>query len=290
MKYIYQKKISQNLKKNIKKPVIISIPHSGRDYSLKYTKNNILKGNDVRCSEDPFVDILFDKEFLNNFSFFIARFPRSFVDLNRGPYEINHETFSNIPKNFKISETTNNMNGYGVIPSKIGSKKLYGKSLSWKNYNYRMKDYHNLYYDLINQEIKKLKNIYNEIIIIDFHSMPSQTISGPLNYPKFVLGDLFGKSCSHIYKRMIKNYFDNKKTQLSINYPYAGKYFLEQFGKPIHGINAIQFEIRRDLYMNESEYTLKKDKLYNLKVFLSEFLKFVEEFTIKRNYKDIAAE
>ena len=106
----------------------------------------------------------------------------------------------------------------------------------------------------------------------------------------YKIGDLFGKSCNHIYTRMIKNYFDNKKTQLSINYPYAGKYFLEQFGKPINGINAIQFEIRRDLYMNESEYTLKKDKLYNLKVFLSEFLKFVEEFIIKRNYKDIAAE
>ena len=54
MKNISNKKIIHNFDKLIDSPLIITIPHSGREYRGKYIKNASIKGNEIRGSEDPF--------------------------------------------------------------------------------------------------------------------------------------------------------------------------------------------------------------------------------------------
>ena len=46
---------------------------------------------------------------------------------------------------------------------------------------------------------------------------------------------------------------------VAINKPYAGAYILEKYGKPDKNINAIQIEIRKDLYCCEKTLTLNKN-------------------------------
>ena len=67
-----------NFKKTKQSFLLLNSPHSGRDYSdfIKYYSK--LPLNDLRKSEDTYIDLLFDSKFLN-INFLIANFPRIFV-------------------------------------------------------------------------------------------------------------------------------------------------------------------------------------------------------------------
>ncbi|WP_037235063.1 N-formylglutamate amidohydrolase, partial [Rhodomicrobium udaipurense] len=42
--------------------------------------------------------------------------------------------------------------------------------------------------------------------------------------------------------------------RVGLNKPYAGGYITEHFGKPRHGIHALQIEVDRSIYMNEETF------------------------------------
>ena len=67
--------------------LFLNSSHSGRNYSdfIKYFSN--LSINDMRKSEDTYIDLLFDNKNLN-INLLTANFPRIFVDLNRSPLEL----------------------------------------------------------------------------------------------------------------------------------------------------------------------------------------------------------
>ena len=73
--------------------LFLNSSHSGRNYSdfIKYFSN--LPLNDLRKSEDTYIDLLFDNKLLK-FNFLIANFPRIFLDLNRSPLELDSTMWS----------------------------------------------------------------------------------------------------------------------------------------------------------------------------------------------------
>ena len=73
-----------NFKQTKQSFLFLNSSHSGRNYSdfIKYFSN--LSLNDMRKSEDTYIDLLFDNKMLN-VNFLSANFPRIFVDLNRSP-------------------------------------------------------------------------------------------------------------------------------------------------------------------------------------------------------------
>jgi len=65
-----------------------------------------------------------------------------------------------------------------------------------------------------------------------------------------ILGDRFGTSCHPDTLDLFKALFTQAGYNVGINYPYAGGYTTEHYGKPRDGIEAIQIEVNRDLYVN----------------------------------------
>ena len=76
-----------NLKKNQKSFLLLNSPHSGRNYSDFIQFYPRLSLNELRKSEDTYIDLLFESKLLNVNSL-VATFPRIFVDLNRSPLEL----------------------------------------------------------------------------------------------------------------------------------------------------------------------------------------------------------
>ena len=68
-------------------PLLVMTPHSGRDYNKRFLKYINLKLNEIRNTEDYYVDQLFLPN-INEFSYLNAKFPRVIVDVNRSPLEI----------------------------------------------------------------------------------------------------------------------------------------------------------------------------------------------------------
>jgi len=64
------------------------------------------------------------------------------------------------------------------------------------------------------------------------------------------LGDRFGRSCYPDTIARIQGIFRAAGYTVSTNYPYAGGFVTTHYGRPESGIEALQIEVNRDLYLN----------------------------------------
>ena len=76
-----------------------------------------------------------------------------------------------------------------------------------------------------------------------------------------VLGDRYGRSCNPETIARIETAFKDQGLSVTRNYPYAGGFVTEHYGRPDDQIQAVQIEINRDLYLNP--VTIKPKRSYN---------------------------
>ena len=155
-------------------PIIISIPHSGSTYSQNFLKNILLKKKELQYSEDNYVDKILGKT-LNNISYVMANFPRAFIDVNRSPLELDPLMISSDIPVFDTSNFSKVQNGIGVIHrvSYYGNE-IYDHLLTRKEVIIRLLSNYFPYHNALKSIIKTVKKRHNNILVLDFHSMPSK--------------------------------------------------------------------------------------------------------------------
>ena len=67
-----------------------------------------------------------------------------------------------------------------------------------------------------------------------------------------VLGDRFGSACAPELTRLVERELEAMGYRVARNAPYAGGYTTEFYGKPEQGVHALQIEINRAVYLDES--------------------------------------
>ena len=82
--------------------------------------------------------------------------------------------------------------------------------------------------------------------------------------PQVVLGDCFGASCEGELSEKVFNLFCAAGFRVEMNNPFSGGFITKNYGVPKENVQAIQVEIDRSLYMNETDYTLHSG-YFNLK-------------------------
>ena len=94
-------------------------------------------------------------------------------------------------------------------------------------------------------------------VLIDCHSMPRLGRHGERATPDIVLGDRYGTTCAGPLVDLVETVFSSAGLKVARNRPYAGGFCTRAYGRPQHGVHALQIEISRHLYMNE--VTLEKN-------------------------------
>jgi len=261
--------IEVNLNNSI--PIIISIPHSGTLYSNIFLKNILLSKKELQFSEDNYVDKILEKALGGNISYVKANFPRSFIDVNRSPLELDSlMVSSNIPTIDKFN-LTKVKSGIGVIHrvSYYGNE-IYDHLLTRREIVTRLLNNYFPYHNALKLLIKNTKIINNRILVLDFHSMPSKFLDKNVD---IVIGNNFNLSCNNTISSKIINYFCDYNYSLSINDPYSGGFITKFYGKPLERVNVLQIEINRSLYMNEDTLEIKSNKLNILSKNLNSIIK-----------------
>ena len=261
--------IEVNLNNSI--PIIISIPHSGTLYSNIFLKNILLSKKELQFSEDNYVDKILEKALGGNISYVKANFPRSFIDVNRSPLELDSlMVSSNIPTIDKFN-LTKVKSGIGVIHrvSYYGNE-IYDHLLTRREIVTRLLNNYFPYHNALKLLIKNTKIINNRILVLDFHSMPSKFLDKNVD---IVIGNNFNLSCNNTLSSKIINYFCDYNYSLSINDPYSGGFITKFYGKPLERVNVLQIEINRSLYMNEDTLEIKSNKLNILSKNLNSIIK-----------------
>mgnify|MGYP001158171176 CR=1 FL=1 len=278
-------------KKNTSSPIILSFPHSGRNYKNTFMEQSNVDYFELRDTEDAFLDEIYSKVIEKNFSYIFSDIPRCFIDLNRTRNEMTYDNFLETSKKYLLNETSLAKSGFGVIHTNTNrGNKIYKNKLDLNTYEDRLIKYYDPWYERLSLIINDLKKIHKNVLLIDCHSMPSFSYSlEKKDSFDFVIGDFHGKTCSREIKNFIFRYFEKSNYTFSFNYPYAGQNIIKNFSSLDYGISAIQLEVNKRLYMNEKEVTPYSDntKIIN---FLYDFIKQLKDFMASLNENKMAAE
>ena len=241
--------------------VIFASPHSGRDYTQAFLDQVVLDETVIRSSEDAYVDQLF--AFAPSFGapFLRALAPRAFVDLNRGPDELDPALIAGLqrkPQNPRI------VSGLGVVPRVVAQgRHIYSGKIGLDEAHARIANYWRPYHDQLQTLMDESNRAYAESILIDCHSMPHEALSSMAHQnttlPDIVLGDRFGSSAAPAIMDQVEQAFRNVGFRVARNTPFAGAYIVQQYGHPDRGQHAIQVEVDRRIYMNEQTFARNAD-------------------------------
>ncbi len=260
--------------KNLKYPIIISSPHSGRHYPDSFLDKAVVDINDLRKLEDIFVDKIVS---------FIAKelsipcissvFSRSYVDLNRDVNEIDKNMISEDYINNNLNHSIKVKSGFGLFPKKtLKNQNIYDESLSCKEIDYRIKEIYLPWHTKLLELLEKTINSFGKVLLLDFHSMPSNPFKtiNTIIAPEICISDLNGDSAKKIYMEKLKENLLSLNYNVKENYPFSGGYIARNYSN-IKNVSVIQIEIRRDIYVNEDKLILnhgfdklKRDMLFSV--------------------------
>jgi N-formylglutamate amidohydrolase len=235
-------------------PFVLCSPHSGRAYPRHFLAQSRLDPLALRKSEDCFVDELFSGAAALGAPLIAARFPRAYLDVNREPYELDPDLFAEPLPDFANTQSVRVVGGLGTIARIVADgEEIYRHRLSIKEGLERVDQLYMPFHTALAQLLEDTRRQFGYAILIDCHSMPSALMAqagGPR--PDFVIGDRFGASCDSRLTRFVKEAITALGHDVQLNRPYAGGYITEHYGRPSRGTQAIQLEINRGLYLDET--------------------------------------
>jgi N-formylglutamate amidohydrolase len=225
--------------------VVFASPHSGRHYPQAFQDQSPLSLAQLRRNEDFFVDQLIAGCVPSGAPLLSARFPRCYVDVNRAPTEL--------PQDWAISpakETPRAAAGLGVVPTHINERTpIYRTAPTRDQAHARLRTLYDPYHAALAGLIRDAQARFGQCLLVDCHSMPGFAPMGSRR-PDIILGDRFGRSCIGETLAMVRTLFQQEGYSVAVNYPYAGGFITKHYGQPSLGVEVVQIEINRDLYLN----------------------------------------
>ena len=236
-------------------PIIFASPHSGRDYPASFLALARLDAHSLRRSEDSFVEELFAAAPDHGAPLLAATFPRAYCDANREPWELDPGMFLDALPPWANTTSARVGAGLGTIARVVASgETIYRGKLSFAEAESRVRRCWQPFHDALSDLIAETRDRFGICLLVDCHSMPSHGSSGRpgARAADFVLGDAHGTACAPGFARVAEGLLAGLGYAVRRNDPYAGGYITRHYGRPREGVHALQIEIGRDLYMDES--------------------------------------
>lgn len=227
-------------------PLVFASPHSGRLIPSDMDPAAGLSEQALRSAEDALVDRLIAAGPDHGAPLIVGRVARAYLDLNRDPAELDPALIAGLGG---AAPGPKAAAGLGVAPRRAGDgSELYDRRLSLAEVEARIARVHRPYHRALAGLIEGARTRHGRAVLVDWHSMPSRA-----NAADVVLGDRHGTSCRLALTRRLKTLFEQLGWRVALNHPYAGGYTTQTWGRPAEGYEAIQVEISRTLYLDETK-------------------------------------
>jgi N-formylglutamate deformylase len=260
-------------------PVVVSVPHAGTEtHGFHATLSPEL---DVRCDADLHVDKLYrigtpGAPEMN----VVARASRFVCDLNRDPDDVSPGAVPEHRAARNREASDNGGRGFIWAVTTAGLPAL-SRPLTLDEWRARTA-IHAGYHAALTEALARARAKFGFAILVDGHSMPSRGKSGHKDPGRaradVVPGDRDGTSCSPALSKHVGDHFAARGYGVAFNDPYRGGFITTHHGRPADEIHAIQIELRRDLYMNETTFDLVEPGFEKLANTLAELLKSLRAF------------
>jgi N-formylglutamate amidohydrolase len=238
-------------------PLVFSSPHSGMIYTSAFVASSRLDPVSLRRSEDSFVDELFAGARDAGAPMLKALFPRAYLDVNREPWELDPAMFDGPLPEFVNSRSPRVGGGLGTLARVVANgADIYRGKLSFPEARRRVETLYAPYHAALEDLVARSVARFGRAALIDCHSMPS--VGGPMDRDPgrrradFVLGDCHGQACAPALIEAAGAQLKRAGFAVTRNDPYAGGHITRHYGKPALGRHALQIEVNRALYMDET--------------------------------------
>ena len=232
-------------------PLVVASPHSGRSYAAEFIKAARLGPLDLRRSEDSFVEELFEPAVAHGAPLLCAQFPRAYCDPNREAWELDPAMFADALPDWVNTTSPRVGAGLGTIARVVTSgEAIYRDKLQFAEAQARVRKCWQPYHDALAGLIGDTQLRFDCCLLLDCHSMPVG--AGRFGGPDFVLGDAHGTACMPQVTGLVERVLRGFGYDVRRNDPYAGGYVTRHYGRPREGVHALQIEVARRLYMDES--------------------------------------
>jgi N-formylglutamate amidohydrolase len=251
MNYVAPPVLSRTGPAKPNRPVIISVPHAGRFYPPEIRQNARVPMGVLQQLEDRYADALCVGAVAAGFSTITANIARAVIDLNRAEDEWDAMLVADAPlapAQFTAAGIANRVRaGLGIVPRRLHPYgDLWRERLSFAELAGRIENIHRPWHNAIADMLIAAQSRFGSAILIDLHSMPKQGDDGP----QFVIGDRHGSTASTALAERLIGAGARAGLRVSRNTPYAGAFGVSRHARPAHGIEAVQVEIDRSLYLD----------------------------------------
>ncbi len=235
-------------------PVILSVPHAGRDYRPELLKASRLPKHALEALEDRLADQLAWRATSAGMTAFVATAPRAEIDLNRDEREIDPLIVSPPLPPASIVQSARSRGGIGLIPSRIaGAGAIWLKRIPRQELDRRIAHIHRPYHQALEAALKRARAKFGSAVLLDCHSMPPRPPvpgQGQESHAKVVFGDRFGTTIAPDLLAAAVAASRALGFRTACNTPYAGGFVATRHGRPSEHIHAVQVELDRSIYLD----------------------------------------
>lgn len=221
-------------------PVIVSVPHAGREYPPELLQALRVPVAAVQGLEDRHVDAVAQLA-RGTETMLVQRRARAWIDLNRAEDERDPRVDAGARPR---AITAKLRSGLGLVPRRSSSVgDLWRGRFTAREIDGRIAADYRPYHAKLSQLLIAARARWGVAILLDLHSMPSLAAGGP----HVVIGTRFGSSAGARFTAQVQMACGVSN---ALNVPYAGGHIAERHGHPRAGIHAIQLELDRSLYLD----------------------------------------
>lgn len=239
-------------------PMVISCPHVGTyipdSIQTKLTPEVLSRLDDT----DWFVHQLYDFAPALGITTVVATHHRWVIDLNRAP---NNKALYNDGRVITGVAPTTDFNG----------NRLYQANQEPNNDDIqeRVEQFFIPYHQKLEALLQQLKNQFGHVLLLDAHSIRKQVFgiqSSP--FPDLILGNNDSLTSTLALDVSAQAILSGNDYSFSYNHPFKGGYITRSFGKPAQGFYALQLEMAKTNYMDDSETKYDEARADKIKMLL----------------------
>lgn len=225
-------------------PILVSVPHCGTSFPDEIRDDydpELIKAPD---DTDWFVDRLYSFAPALGITMITAEYSRWVIDLNRNPDSRPLYTDGRI-----ITALCPVTTFLGESLYRDGRKEVDGAEVQR-----RIGRYFTPYHERVRQLLGELKSEFGKVLLWDCHSIRQvvKTIRKE-KFPDLILGSADGQSADGKFVQTALNSLGSGKYSLQHNDPFKGGYITRQYGHPDCHQHALQLEMSKINYMDNSE-------------------------------------
>lgn len=229
-------------------PVVLSVPHAGRDYPLAMRAALRVPLHRLTALEDRHVDSLVLAARRHEATI-VQRRARAWIDLNRSEQERDPAIDAGVSAKTSLAPSLKLRGGLGLIPRRTGAiGEIWRRKLDGAEVDARIAQDHRPYHAALATILASARARFGVAMLVDVHSMPSLGPDGA----RLVIGDRFGRTAPARMIDRIEAAAAAAGVPAALNTPYSGGHIIETHAGPAAGIFAVQLEFDRALYLDDA--------------------------------------